>query len=878
MTGKPSKSERLFNDDAKFRALIENSTDGLLLLSRIGELVYVSPSALRMFGYSKDESLGRSAFTFIHPEDRKSVIKAFGKLLLKPSGVISVAFRVRHKSGNFSWIEATGQNQIADSTLKSIVVNFRDITEKKVSSERDQFLNKVKSTLSRSLEESPTLQELVNMSVPFLADYCRMVLVNDVGEVRHSLVSETSVKGGKRIITKLYEQYRSDENSNYGVPHILKTGKSEIIADVSEALSQVKKKNKGVVSTVKQIGLRSYMGVPLIARGKVLGVITFSSAREALVYTVRDLAFAEEIAHYIALSIDNFRMFREAQEEIEVRRDIEERLELAQKVGNIGVFEVDILQGKFFWSDELKQMYGLRPEQQIKNSKEWDAMIHPEDRKIVANQYKADIKTTDYVEYEFRIILPNGEIKWMYAKIKIFFDKNRNPTRLLGVNIDVTPLKRSEQNVRFLAEASKMLASSLDYEETLNNVAKLAVPEIADWCAVDILEKDEINRVAIAHKDPKKVKWAWKLWKKDPPKLSQPGGVQNVLLTGKSGFYPLITQAMIDASPTDEKNRAMIKSLGLTSAIMVPLSVEGKVIGVLEFVTTESRKQFTKSDLTMAEELASRASLAVQNAVLYQQAQRAVALRDDFMSVASHELKTPITSLKIFTQILRDHLVREGGDAKALVHIAKMDNQINKMVTLIYDLLDISRIQSGQMDFNLRKVSLDDLIKTVIDDLQPGIRSHKIILNGQSGSFIFADEDRIVQVVANLISNAVKYSPDADRVLVTVKKKKKNGVRISIRDFGIGISRNDQKKVFERFFRGGSGGNTFPGLGIGLYVSEQIVRRHNGKLWVESEEGKGSVFHFDLPLREAAASRAQKESKAQSPHTHQNAKVSTAGL
>jgi len=152
------------------------------------------------------------------------------------------------------------------------------------------------------------------------------------------------------------------------------------------------------------------------------------------------------------------------------------------------------------------------------------------------------------------------------------------------------------------------------------------------------------------------------------------------------------------------------------------------------------------------------------------------------------------------------------------------------------------------------------LIRTVIEDLQPGINSHKIILQGSTDVMVLADEDRLAQVIANLISNAVKYSPDADRVVITINKKKKNSISLTVKDFGIGISRKYQEKIFERFFRGGSENKTFPGLGIGLYVSDQIVKRHNGRLWVESEEGKGSTFHLDLPLRQAWESRIRKRS------------------
>jgi signal transduction histidine kinase len=405
-----------------------------------------------------------------------------------------------------------------------------------------------------------------------------------------------------------------------------------------------------------------------------------------------------------------------------------------------------------------------------------------------------------------------------------------------------------EGNLKYLAEASKILSSSLDYKITLNTIASLAVPEIADWCAIDLLDsKGELKQMVVAHKDPKKVKWAKQLRKEQPVDLDAPTGVPNVLRTGKSEIYPVISDEMLVATAKNKKQLELMRTIGFTSAMVVPLLAQKKTIGAITFVTAETTRHYNQADLLMAEELATRASVAIENARLYKGSQDAITIRDEFISVASHELKTPVTSVKMFTQILKKHS-EQIGDAKAVNHLSKMDKQINKLTELIYDLLNVSKIQAGKMEFQNELFDFDSAVLEVIDVLQQSSDHHKLVVEGKTGQKIYGDEERIGQVVNNLISNAIKYSPKAIKVLITLSSDKKN-VQVSVHDFGIGMSNEHIGRIFERFYRVyDANDKTFPGLGIGLYISSEIVKRHGGKLWVDSTPGEGSTFSFSLPI------------------------------
>ncbi len=222
--------------------------------------------------------------------------------------------------------------------------------------------------------------------------------------------------------------------------------------------------------------------------------------------------------------------------------------------------------------------------------------------------------------------------------------------------------------------------------------------------------------------------------------------------------------------------------------------------------------------------------------------------KDEFIGMASHELKTPVTSLKIFTEIML--LDAEGkGNTKEAAMLQKMDKQINKLTILIGDLLDASKANSGKLNYNFEEIDFNNLVVEMIKEAEVTSSRHKLEMKLVDSANVQGDRNRLGQVIANFLSNAIKYSPKAEKVVIFSEKTDKN-IILSVQDFGIGISISDQPKVFSRFFRVSE--NTFPGLGLGLYICKEIIERHAGTIYFESKEGKGSTFSFSLPLKKSA--------------------------
>lgn len=222
--------------------------------------------------------------------------------------------------------------------------------------------------------------------------------------------------------------------------------------------------------------------------------------------------------------------------------------------------------------------------------------------------------------------------------------------------------------------------------------------------------------------------------------------------------------------------------------------------------------------------------------------------KDDFISIASHELKTPVTSLKAYTQVLQ-LLLKKNKTQDFGKHLSKMDGQLDKLTDLIGDLLDVTKIESGRLQFNLSTFDFDTLVDEARDTLQLTTDKHTLIVDGKSNTKIYGDKERIGQVITNLITNAIKYSPHSDKVIITPSKENET-VKLCVQDFGVGIPKSKQDKVFERFFRvSGPNTQTFPGLGLGLYISSEIIKRLGGRIWVEESSKKGTLFCFVIPIK-----------------------------
>jgi PAS domain S-box-containing protein len=285
--------------------------------------------------------------------------------------------------------------------------------------------------------------------------------------------------------------------------------------------------------------------------------------------------------------------------------------------------------------------------------------------------------------------------------------------------------------------------------------------------------------------------------------------------------------------------------LPVVSYLAVPvMSKSGTVIGGLLYGHPEAGK-FTEHHETLIESVATQAAIALENAKLYEEIQKLNAKKDEFIGLASHELKTPVTSLSGYLQIINRRLPARD-ENKAFMEKALV--QINKLSDLISDLLDVSKIETGQLPLSFTSFDLVQLVKDVTEVIQYSTKTHQLVLDKKLEKLmVMADRQRIEQVIVNLLSNAIKYSPGTDLVNISVSVANDKAL-VSVQDFGLGISKEQQERIFTRFYRVDDVSVNISGLGIGLFISKEIINRHSGKLWVEGSQGKGSAFFFEIPI------------------------------
>jgi len=449
--------------------------------------------------------------------------------------------------------------------------------------------------------------------------------------------------------------------------------------------------------------------------------------------------------------------------------------------------------------------------------------------------------------------------------------------RLIGVVLvfrDVTERRRTEQErllalererqartdaeaarrrLELLADASAVLASSIDYETTLTSVARLAVPALADWCAVDVVGDDgRPRRLAVFHADPDKEAAARELQTQYPPRIDAPHGIGRVIATGQSEFQPEIDYADFMRMARDERHATLVRALGFGSFICVPISAGGAVRGAMSFVRRQDGRRFVPDDLALAEALARRAALAIENARLYREAEIASRAKDEFLATLSHELRTPLNAIVGWTSMLRSGRLDPPTVQRAL---DALDRNIRAQVQLIDDLLDVSRIISGKLRLDIGAVDLGAVVEAAVDATRPAATAKDISIAVHVDPLagpVPGDADRLQQVVWNLLSNAIKFTPNGGRVLVQVEALEAR-IRLRVTDTGKGIAPEFLPFIFERFRQAESPTTrAHGGLGLGLAIVRHLVDLHGGTVGAESAgEGRGSTFTVELPVRGA---------------------------
>jgi len=409
----------------------------------------------------------------------------------------------------------------------------------------------------------------------------------------------------------------------------------------------------------------------------------------------------------------------------------------------------------------------------------------------------------------------------------------------------IEEMRKLHDQDHFLSEAAKILASSLDYESILKKVAQLAIPEIADWCAVHLVEDNgRIHTAEVAHVDTRKLVFAQQIQEDYEPRVERDVGAFRVIRTGQAELYSEFTDELLRSVAQDARHHSLLKQLNLKSAMVVPLSIGNRIIGALTFASEQARR-YAPEDLALAEEVARHAAFSIQNARLYAESQRALRTRDEVLAVVSHDLRNPVSNIDMTASLLLNSSLPEDKQRDMLEIIKRSSTRMNR---LIEDLIAVARVQAGQpIPLQIQSENPITIVEEACQSVTVKALSKSIRLAREvppALPLVKADRHRVFQVLLNILDNALKFTPEGGNIIVRCEAFEQQ-VRFSIRDTGRGIEPYNLGRIFDLFWQAKVTAHL--GAGFGLAIAKSIVEQHGGAIWAQSQPGAGSTFFFTLP-------------------------------
>lgn len=618
-------------------------------------------------------------------------------------------------------------------------------------------------------------------------------------------------------------------------------------------------------TVLERSGARAVLAEPLLYEGELRGVIIASLQEPGRTFTEQDRQLFGLFAAQAAIAIEHARLHlardRALAEAEAARRRLDELVASVPGVVWEASGRPDAGQQRIdFVSEHVEAMLGYSVAEWLATPNFWLSIVHPEDQERAAQEAAEIFAGRRPGTSEFRWLAKDGRARWVEARSAVLCDEFGQPVGMRGVTLDTTDRKRAEWTQRFLAEAGAVLASSLDYEATIQRAADLVVPTLADWCTVFLLtEGGQTQRVAVAYADETKAELAQTLRGYPPSPNSPRGSVAEAMRTGQAVLSPEIPADYLENIAQDARHLEIMRGLAFRSSLTVPLRVRGEVLGALALFRCEASRRYDQVDLALAEDLAHRVAVAIDNARLYREAQRAIRQREEFLSIAAHELKTPITSLRGFAQVLLRQFdgkpARDQGVVRRALEV--IEQQSDRLARLVSQLLDTSRLEAGRLVLDRQPTDLARLVREATARVQVNINHHTIGVEAPAEALAVVDPLRLEQVLTNLIDNAVKYSPSGGRIEVELVRAGEELLRLIVRDRGLGIGPEERARIFDRFYQA-HGSDHRSGLGLGLYISRQIVELHGGSIAAEFPPDGGTRFVISLPAGpiRAAAPRA----------------------
>lgn len=538
----------------------------------------------------------------------------------------------------------------------------------------------------------------------------------------------------------------------------------------------------------------------------------------------------------------------------------EERSRLAEQAARFGTWQWDMAE-TVIWSEAMEEIYGFAPGTFPGTFDAFLARVHPDDRQPTIDRVSAALASGAELDFEHRIVLGDGRIRWLNGRGKLIRDEAGKPVRMVGIGLDVTEakeaqrlLRETQQREHLLAEITAHLLTTLEPPELLAQIARDCVPVMADVCSIGLFDGGtRTQRFETAGIDESEAADAGRIhlrqWKAAP-------GISDTIDDRMRQRQPLLVPdcdaPWIDACAPDDDQRAAARGIGACSLMCLPLVARGDAIGMVTFAMTRSRRQFSAQDAALASEIVGRASTAVDNARLLSELretairlEQANAAKDDFLGLVSHELKTPITTILGNADVLSRSFDRIDPEARTAA-LEDVRNEAERLNRIIENLLVLARLEQGQGP-EFEPLNLPKLIERVGAAHRRNF-PHRTIQIGSArpAEFAMGSELYIEQVLGNLLSNAEKYSPPDGRISIDVRACG-DAIEVSVRDEGAGLAEDERERIFTPFYRSPRTRGQAQGVGIGLAVCRRLMEVQGGEIHARPSK-RGAEFVLRLPI------------------------------
>lgn len=847
ITQRKQAERALRDEEERFRTMADTTPVMLWLSGADGLRNFFNQSWLDFTGRTMEQEIGYGWADGIHPDDLRRCLGTYMSALEKRTGFTS-EYHLRRFDGEYRWVLSSGVPRYTkEGEFTGFTGSCIDIADRKQAEEAARSL----ALIVESSVDAIISKRLDGSIVSWNAAAERMYGYTSE-EMKGKNISVLAPDDRRDEVTEILEELKRGESIPYR--ETVRRTKHGRFIDVALTISPTRNES-----------------------GQLTGASTIA----------RDITDHKRLDHergLMAAQIEN------------------ERQRLNNVMANVpGVVweawgEPDQASQRIdFVSEYVEKMLGYSTDEWISTPNFWLSIVHPDDARRAAEEAAAIFATRKGGTSRFRWLAKDGRAVWVEAQSVVVCDDSENPIGMRGVTMDITERKRAEDAQRFLAEASGLLAGSLDYETTLASVARLAVPNLADWCIVHIIGANgRLRQLAVVHSDPVKEEAARALQERYPVDPEWAMGVPNVLRTGRAEFYPVVSQERLAMVARNQEVGNVLRELDLKSCMIVPLVARNRTLGTITLATAESNRYYDANDLTLAEDLAHRIALAVDNARLYREAQDAITAREDalhirdellkrehlareeaetanrskdeFLATVSHELRTPLNAILGWAHMLRSNKLDDTTQTRALETI---ERNAKSQAQLIEDILDVSRIVTGKLRLDVRPVEMDAVVDAAIDAVRPAADAKEIridsIMDPRAGP-VSGDPNRLQQVIWNLVANAVKFTGRGGSVQLRLRPLE-SSIEIIVSDTGQGISAEFLPYVFDRFRQAdATSTRRHGGLGLGLAIVRHLVEMHGGTVEVSSPgETLGATFTVKLPSIVTRISRPGQELPQRGP-------------